>query len=84
MSSIDVILIKKQTNKTKKKNQQSILNIRAIILLKIISKLSWKYPHLIDSVIVGSIHISSIKKCHGFVQKLLLLDAALFSFSVEI
>lgn len=83
MSSIDVILIKKQTNKTKKK-QQSILNIKAIILLKIIYKLSWKYPCLIDSVIVGSIHISSIKKCHGFVQKLLLLDAALFSFSVEI
>lgn len=83
MSSIDVILIKKQTNKTKKK-QQSILNIKAIILLKIIYKLSWKYPCLINSVIVGSIHISSIKKCHGFVQKLLLLDAALFSFSVEI
>lgn len=83
MSSIDVILIKKQTKKTKKK-QQSILNIKAIILLKIIYKLSWKYPCLIDSVIVGSIHISSIKKCHGFVQKLLLLDAALFSFSVEI
>lgn len=83
MSSIDVILIKKQTKKTKKK-QQSILNIKAIILLKIIYKLSWKYPCLIDSVIVGSIHISSIKKCHGFVQKLLLLYAALFSFSVEI
>lgn len=83
MSSIDVILIKKQTKKTKKK-QQSILNIKAIILLKIIYKLSWKYPCLIDSVIVGSIHISSIKKCRGFVQKLLLLDAALFSFSVEI
>lgn len=83
MSSIDVILIKKQTKKTKKK-QQSILNIKAIISLKIIYKLSWKYPCLIDSVIVGSIHISSIKKCHGFVQKLLLLDAALFSFSVEI
>jgi len=83
VSSIDVILIKKQTKKTKKK-QQSILNIKAIILLKIIYKLSWKYPCLIDSVIVGSIHISSIKKCHGFVQKLLFLYAALFSFSVEI